>query len=224
MKKTIEYVYYNPFDIEGEGKTLQLIECFRDVFAAPPWGEYLKCSACGFYFSNDDPYILEGNLIHEDCGADLVDFWPRDEVRRDIEKQITSNSSAFLAMDGDKVVGFTWGYPMKIGELIKELELSELLVDLDEETNIFYQDEVGVLKEYRGYKIAKKLFHMSLCDSLEKNPAIRLNFLRTRRDPEPSVVYLWYTQKLGYKVAAEYPDGRVVLYQDISEKLLDGLL
>lgn len=217
MKKTIEYVPYNPFDIGSEDKTVQLIECFRDVFAAPPWGEYLKCPNCGFYFSNNNPYILEGNLKHVECNTDLVDFWPREEVRQDLEKQITPNSSAFLAMEGDKVVGFTWGYPMKIRDMVAELGLLKLVIDIDEETTIFYQDEVGVLEEYRGKKIAKKLVYHRTKHFMENNPDVSLGFVRTRKSPEPSITYLWYVNKLGYSTVAEYEDGRVVLQKNLHE-------
>jgi len=60
-------------------------------------------------------------------------------------------------------------------------------------------------------KLAKAMVAERLDDFLEMG--LEVGVVRTRRYPEASITFLWYTQKLGYRILASYPDndGRVIL-------------
>ncbi len=197
----------------------QLIECYRDVFADSPWHEWLKCPKCEMYWGKKDHVtLLESKFEH--CGSPLVDFWPRKDVLEDLTHELSSGSSSWLALDQEKdtVIGFCWGYPMIISHL--EDKLGIMFPEQwksGREGLIAYQDDVGVLSEYRGQKIAKRMIINRLQDFLAQG--LGTGLVRTRKSPEPSTTYLWYTEKLGYDTIASYPDGRVILARSF-----DGLL
>ena len=196
--------------------TAQLVECFRDVFADGPWHEWLKCQRCNKYWGTKDSALLSANMFSH-CDTPVVDFWPRDKVVCDLHHEITPESSCWLAMSNDIVVGFCWGYSIKLYDLKSKLGVAfNSLLGCSDTELVAYQDEVGVLSEYRGHKIAKAMVANRLEDFLDKG--LTVGIVRTRQEPEPSETFLWYTQKLGYQILGNYPDGRVVL-----GRRLDGL-
>ena len=201
---------YSPNDTSEE-ITIQIVECYRDVFADAPWHEWKKCPVCKKYWGKKDRDLL----IHWEfrhCDTALVDFWPREQLRIDLNHEITPQASCWLAMDEDRVVGFCWGYPLTAGELEKKLELPfAACLEVGEQQVIAYQDEVGVISSHRGRKLAKAMVAERLDDFLEMG--LEVGVVRTRRYPEASITFLWYTQKLGYRILASYPDndGRVIL-------------
>ena len=198
--------------------TAQLVECYRDVFADGPWHEWLKCSQCQKYWGTKDRGLLASHKYRH-CNTSLVDFWPREQVASDLLREITSEASCWLAMSNTSVVGFCLGYPITITNLESKLGIS-FSTRLEHEATepVAYQDEVGVLSAYRGRKIAKAMVARRLDDFLAQG--LKVGIVRTRQSPEPSVTFLWYTNKLGYRILADYPgkDGRVVLGRN-----LDGL-
>ena len=198
--------------------TAQLVECYRDVFADGPWHEWLKCSKCQKYWGTKDIALLASNKFRH-CDVPLVDFYPRNQVVCDLYHEITSEASCWLTLNNGLVIGFCWGYPITVAELEAKLGVSirKQLGHGDNEM-VAYQDEVGVLSEYRGRKIAKAMVARRLKDFLAQG--LKVGVVRTRQTPEPSETFLWYTQKLGYRIIAHYPgeDGRVVLCRE-----LDGL-
>jgi hypothetical protein len=204
-----------------------LIDCYREVFGAEPWNEWKKCPICETKWG-----ITEAGppgYIH--CGIPIVDFWPRDQVREDIYHEINPESSCWLAIEDNgslsqnKVIGFCWGYPIRIDELEKKLLLPGLKKSVIRkfgkiEGKIAYQDELGLISSYRGRKVAKKMFTLRLRDFLDQG--LPIGIVRTKSNP-PTVTYLWFL-RIGYEVVAEYNDldGRVVLarsYEDIGQLL-----
>jgi ribosomal protein S18 acetylase RimI-like enzyme len=87
------------------------------------------------------------------------DFWKPTEVWQEIYQEITDNQhgEAFLALDKNKVVGFTHGYSVSRQEMRKVVG-SDLLDELFEHTErVYYIDELGVAKGYRGLHISSRL-------------------------------------------------------------------
>lgn len=198
--------------------TAQLVECYRDVFADSPWNEWLKCPKCQKYFGRDDSGFLASQKFRH-CDVSLIDFWPREQVLSDLYYEITEKTSCWIAMDKSKIVGFSWGYPIFLADLEEKLGISfSNNLQIKKDTLLAYQDEAGVLSEYRGQKIAKAMVAHRLDDFITQG--IEVGIVRTRQSPEPSITFLWYTEKLGYKILATYPgdDGRVILGRE-----LDGL-
>ncbi|QQG45544.1 MAG: hypothetical protein HYW89_01250 [Candidatus Sungiibacteriota bacterium] len=215
--ENISLVRYSPNGGEHE-LTAQLVECYRDVFADGPWHEWLKCPQCQKYWGTRDRSFLASNRFRH-CNTPLVDFWPREQVVCDLHHEITLEASCWLAISNLSVIGFCWGYPITIIDLEAKLGVSfgaELAYEPTE--LVAYQDEVGVLSAYRGRKIAKAMVTRRLEDFLAQD--LKVGIVRTRQSPESSETFLWYTNKLGYRILANYPgeDGRVVLGRN-----LDGL-
>ncbi len=213
----ISLIRYLP-NQENNAITAQLVECYRNVFADRPWNEWLKCEKCQKYWGTKDQALL-ASYEFSHCGAPLVDFWPRRKVLADLHHEITPEASCWLAIHDEKVVGFSWGYPMDINDLQAKLGLN---LGREIPQRVAYQDEVGVLTSYRGRKIAKAMVARRLSDFVAQG--LHFGVVRTRQAPEPSETFLWYTRKLDYKILANYPgdDGRVILGRNLAglEKLL----
>ena len=213
----ISLIRYSP-EYANPTLTAQLVECYRDVFADGPWHEWLKCSQCQRYWGIKDKYQLAVmKFLH--CNVPLVDFWPREQVIRDLYHEITPKASCWLAMKDASVIGFCWGYPITIADLQVKLGIS-FSRELGRETTelVAYQEEVGVVSAYRGRKVAKTMVAHRLGDFIVQG--LSVGIVRTRQNPEPSKTFLWYINKLGYRILAHYPggDGRVIL-----GRKLDGL-
>ncbi|MFA6417355.1 MAG: hypothetical protein WCW61_04145 [Patescibacteria group bacterium] len=212
--KNISFISFSPFTSDPE-LTAQLVDCYREVFADNPWNEWLKCSVCQKYWGlKDRGFLASIKFCH--CGQPLVDFWPRTEVISDLYHEIVPESSCWLALDDKKVVGFCWGYPILAGVLEDKLGIVFCdSLNIPRDGLIAYQDEIGVLMPYRNQHNAKAMFLNRQEDFLEQR--LRFFIVRTRRYPESSATFLWYTQKLGYKILAAYPeeDGRVILGMDV---------
>ena len=216
--KDISFVRYSVVGSSSE-VTSQFVDCYREVFADTPWHEWMKCSKCQKYWGIKDRVLLESWGFRH-CGVYTVEFWTKDQVLRDLQEELKPNASCWLAIHKGKVVGFCFGYPATISSLEKKLGI-EIREETDKQFGpyelVAYQDDVGVLAEYRGKKIAKTMVAYRLGDFINRN--LHLGIVRTRATPEPSVTFMWY-KKLGYTTLAEYPngDGRVILARQ-----LDGL-
>lgn len=215
---SIQFVKFSPRD--NPDYLAQLVECFRNVFAEAPWNELLKCSKCGLYWGIKHlPVLAENHYLH--CGVDLVDYWPRVRVLHDIQHEVTKDASCWLAIADDKVVGFTWGYPIRVDDLSGKLKtaLDVHSFGLNNSSIVIYQDEVGVVSEYRNKGIAKELVKLRNHDLCAKGNHVGI--VRTRKDPEPSVTYMWY-DRLGYTIVGDYPegDGRVIMAHDLRHLFL----
>ncbi len=220
FKMENQMVHYRRFNPRSASNALteELIIAFKEVFATEPWNEWRKCVVCNSAWGIKDQLLLESsNYTH--CNEPVMEYWLTDTVRDDLNHEITGDSSCWLAMQDEKVVGFTWGYPIELIELERKLGLSlqSLVCRQDIPKLLAYQDELGVLEEYRDQKIARELFVLRFEDFLKQG--LSYGVVRTRVLPMPSITYLWFTQKLGYQELVRYPgnDGRVILGQKLSE-------
>lgn len=213
--KGVSLIRYSPYK-DNDLLTAQLVECYRDVFADKPWHEWLKCSQCQKYWGIKDRGLLASYKFRH-CDIPLTDFWPREQVVSDLYHEITPETSCWLAMDNYRVVGFCWGYPITIPDLESKLGVSfGTNFGCGRFNPVAYQDELGVLSTYRGQKIARAMIVRRLNDFLAQG--LNVGIVRTRQRPEPSDTFLWYTEKLGYEILANYPanDGRVILGRPLS--------
>lgn len=217
----VTYVRYHATADESH-LTAQLVECYRVVFADDPWHEWLKCAnhVCGKYWGvKDAPLLAATGYMH--CDKDLIDYWSRAEVLADIYSEIKRDRSyCWLVMDGDRVVGFCWGYQTDLPTFDHKMgigvDFSLLGIDDPGTALLALQDEVGVLVPYRGRKFAKELVYRRNQDF--RQIGLEYGLVRTRETPQPSVTYKWY-KKVGYKILARYPegDGRVIMGIKLSD-------
>ncbi len=197
-----------------------LVKCYQDIFSGEPWNEWRVCSVCGKKFNRNWELVDGWDSIC--CGEKLSEYWPESVVKNDILSEITKEGSSFwiaVIEPSKQVVGFCWGYSIHIDDLALKLGRKDFARKF---SNIFpdvkviaYQDDMGVLPQYRGKNIATLMFHERLQDFL--TIGLTVGVVRTKRNP-PSVTYSWFA-KLDYKIVDEYEDedDRVVLVKDLSK-------
>ena len=213
--ENIAFVRYSPHTSTKE-LTSKVVECFQVVFADSPWNEWKSCSVCKKFWGKKDIALLEASNFHH-CNVPLIDYWPQEQVTSDLFHEITKESSCWLALNGSQVVGFTWGYQVNPESLEKKLGVSfssTFISKFGRQSKIAYQDEVGVISEFREHKIAKSMVKLRLSDFLAQD--LKVGVVRTREFPEPSKTFLWY-KKIGYETIFQYPkeDGRVILARSL---------
>lgn len=207
------HITYRRYRFGDDALLAQIATCYQSVFADPPWNEWKRCSVCNRQWGRtewNDWRKTNGSKKH--CGIPVIEFWPAAQVRQDIEHELTPRASCWLALDGERVIGFCWGYPIALEALESKLGVGLGLRFLwkcchDPSSEVAYQDELGVLLRYRRHGVARHLVTLRQVDFAKEQ--LTLNVVRTRKDP-PSVTYLWYIRE-GYREIAEYEDGRVVL-------------
>ena len=213
--KNITYLRFNP--VKNSDLLPKLVECYRIVFGEAPWNEWKKCGICGAKFGISETNAGDTNSTH--CNQSMQDFWPVDSVSRDIQKQINGLSSCWIALDDSSVVGFCWGYPMDPKELERELGFegvsNQITKHFGHVERVAYQDELGVINEYRKHEVAKAMFASRLSDFISNG--LEVGVVRTKTKP-PSVTFKWFS-RIGYKVIAEYndSDGRVVMARTLKD-------
>lgn len=213
--KDISFVRYSPH-VDESSITSQVVECYRQVFADGPWHEWKQCPRCKKYWGTKDREYLERSGFYH-CDIPLVDFWTREKVTADLFHEITRGSSCWLAFCESRVIGFCWGYLITLECLEKKINLPLEPIfssSFGGHLQVAYQDEVGVISEFRGRKIAKTMVKYRLHDFLSQG--LNIGVVRTKEYPEPSETFLWY-RRLGYEVIARYPysDGRVILSRNL---------
>lgn len=209
-----------------EGLLSPLVKCYQEVFSAEPWREWKKCSVCGQKWGIEERPLLE-EIGFSHCQEPLDDFWPEKTVREDIKKEITPESSAWVAVSATgRVVGFCWGYPIsdeKLAEKIGLPSLAEILrakypLLLEKgEGVVGYQDEIGVVKDFRRQGLAKILKAKQMEDFRSKG----LTLVACRTQTQPPTVTLGWDLRLGYEVVARYSDqdpedSRVILARPLA--------
>jgi GNAT superfamily N-acetyltransferase len=190
----------------------ELVDCYRRVFATPPWNEWKLCSACETKWGSEQRDELEAiGFVH--CDQPVQDFWPVDVVSADVRREVSREASCWVAWHGRSIVGFCWGYPITPSALAEKLGLSDLATviktEFGEHEVVAYQDELGVDQRYRGRGIAHALFDLRLQDF--RKAGLHVGVVRTMTNP-PTVTYQWFT-RIGYHTIASYndADGKVVL-------------
>lgn len=190
----------------------RVIACYQDVFADPPWNEWMKCPSCGEQWGKKHSQEVERlRALH--CGVPMEPYYTVEQVGETINKVLALDAPFWIAKHGERVIGFCWGYPTSLDELEKNLGISiresYQVMTGQSDGRIAYQSELGLVEEFRGQKIARRLVSSRLEDFLARG--LEVGVVRTKGLPDPSVTYLWFTGKLGYQQVATYPDGRVVL-------------
>jgi ribosomal protein S18 acetylase RimI-like enzyme len=210
----VVFNHYSPYDASTD-TTDSIIKCYQEVFATEPWNEWLRCPVCQKNWGKKDLPTLE-RLQFQHCNQKLVEYWHKETVRLDLFNEIQDNCSCWIAQVEDNVVGFCWGYSITVGNLIDKLKID---IVLPRDVIVGYQDEIGVISEWRGRGIAKELFRLRNNDFLAQN--LTQGVVRTKKKPNPSITYHWYT-RLGYRIVAQYPDsdGRVILIRTLQDLML----
>lgn len=210
------------------GMLARLVECYREVFAEPPWNEWLTCSVCRASWGKPKAAEL-ASMRFRHCGQPVVDYWPHAEVVSDLLGALEPSAVVWLAIERIQneahVIGFTWGSPLftkwhKFEPELCESLRRELGPHLPDDPSIIYQTEIGVRASHRNQGLARRLAARRNRDFLDRG--FRIGVLKVREKPEPSVTFLWYT-RLGYRVAHRFPpeDGRVVLVRELEPNLFD---
>lgn len=229
----MDTVAIEPFFLDREdwGLLANLVECYREVFAEPPWNEWLACAADDCDASWGRPQAAElaaEGFVH--CGRPVADYWPRAKVVGDLLDALRQGAVCWLAVEraapgGGQVVGFTWGSPIGARWREFEPELQESLRrefgdDVPSDPTIVYQTEVGVRASHRNQGLARRLTERRNQDFLDRG--FRIGVTGVRESPQPSVTFLWYT-KIGFRVVHRFPpdNGRVVLARDLEPGLFD---
>ncbi|MEI6378795.1 MAG: GNAT family N-acetyltransferase [Candidatus Falkowbacteria bacterium] len=216
QKNTCTYRKINNLDNAAEAE--KLARCYQEVFAGYPWNEYKKCPDCGVRWGKEDA-PEDGRCSKCDATPVLVDFWAKEDVINDFQKQLQSSSGVLcVAVNSrDEITGFCSGYETTPEELEKHLQLPELAKWLrcyfPNGVRFGYQDEIGVLDSYRGQKIATELFKKRMEDF--KASGLDIAVLRTKTMP-PTITFKWYP-RLGYSVIQCYHDDdcRVIMATEI---------
>ncbi|MCD4762122.1 GNAT family N-acetyltransferase [bacterium] len=201
----------------GNGLDLDLlIECYREVFAWDPWYEWKKCTKCGQKYGKEHKKDMLPELKCPKCGNGTVDFWSKEQVQKDIKNELGRSSSiCYLLIENEsgKVIGFTWGFLMRPGEFEAHLELegfARALADFFPNADFFvYQDEIGIIKNYQGRKLATVLFKKLFSEMRERGNTVGV--ARTKLKPR-SLVSKWYEEKLNFK--------RIMRYNDFDERII----
>lgn len=206
MKNQIRFELFN---LSGESSTPfeQVLKCYQEVFGGLPWGELKRCQICNTFWGTQDSNIPK---IH--CQKSVVDYWPTKAVKEKIGTR--TNTFCYLAIEKDRVIGFSIGFPIITIDLEKELELkgsAQAMSEFGAAGQVGYQTDIGVLQEFRQLGIAKSLYEFRRKDF--RRLGLKVAVVRTKPG---TVTYGWYT-RLGYRVIAQYPepDKRVILAQKI---------
>ncbi len=224
----MDQIRMEPFPLEGGNNDIlaSLVECYRGVFAEPPWNEWLKCSECGKAWGKpQDADLAAMRFSH--CGRPVTDYWPHAEVAEEFFRVLGRGAVCWLAVERAerraRVVGFTWGSPIASMWDGFEPELQDSLrrefgAAAESDQDIIYQTELGVLASYRNRGLARLLAERRNQDFLDRGFRIGVAVVRER--PEPSVTFLWY-QRIGFRVIHRFPpeNGRVVIARALESGL-----
>lgn len=162
----------------------EVAEVYADVFREFPWEENSRCPKGKFSSA------LVGTLC-SCCGGILTAAYPPEETGEYIRSETIrkgNKSRAYLALVGEQLAGFGWGYYLN-----SERELLDKYKGLGEGEEaerfrraifnnpqlpgmgapILYVSEVGVKKDFRNQGIGSELLGMVIGD--EKNVVLRTN-------------------------------------------------
>ncbi len=156
--KELEYKSVEPKveKFNPEQDLIKISELYAEVFAGPPWNEYVRCMDCKEFFGlGRKPEDRCSN-----CSGNLTLAYPLDETKRYVmDETQRKNASAFTMKDGNNLIGFVWGfaYP-SANEFAKEKyrtpQMQNAITRLLEANGVtgtfFYFSECGVRVDQRG--------------------------------------------------------------------------
>lgn len=123
------------------------------------------------------------------------DFWQPESVVNNLSQEMQNpDAVAYLALDGDRVVGFTHGYSVSRNEL-RGITGNTMLDHLFEKNDrVYYVDELGVAMSHRGQHISLRL-SVSLIEHAREQ---RISRVTLRTDVEAVAARHVY-RKIGFK-------------------------
>lgn len=135
---------------------------YINVFAAPPWNEFVKCRSCGTFEGMERSI---GDICK--CGGILGEAYPLDETVDYIFTEAHKPDFRLALVNSDSgIVGFSWSYLTNVDELVEKkwsLEenkkaMSEILRKAYISDSCFrYFSECGVNSNLRGLGLANIL-------------------------------------------------------------------
>ena len=152
---------FDPFSSFYPETVRGIVAVYRQAFGGEPWNEGRVCPVCGETFSLTRAEVWCPSCAARQESVILADYWPASKVMSDFYREMKKPEALCLvAKDGDKVVGFIWGYKIIVDEHIDEyLEAPGLSRLIGGE--FFYLDDAAVLPEYQRKGIGKNLIaHM----------------------------------------------------------------
>lgn len=150
-------------DICSKRETLESIAgLYVNVFAAPPWNEFVQCRVCGVFEGMEKSV---GDSCK--CGGTLTEAYPLDKTVDYILSEAKKPNFRLALVTSDcGIVGFSWSYLTSIDELVeKKWSIDENrngMVDVLRRSFVSdscfrYFSECGVNSNLRGLGLANKL-------------------------------------------------------------------
>lgn len=193
-----------------------LVQCYRQVYGeAKAWREFKKCFTCKQLWSIQEwaKHMSEAQKkgVYVErcvCGSDNVkDFWPTDEIKEYIFSETIKhkNEAGFVMLRDSVIIGFAWGYGESADEIESRKEIPGFIESMHNEfgevvdqSQIFYQSELGVLEPYQKQGFGAMLFENRLNLAIEMGHSIGI--FRTN----PNAVSYHMSLKNGYKEILRY--------------------
>jgi GNAT superfamily N-acetyltransferase len=146
-----------------------IVASYQRTFGGEPWNEGYVCPVCGSAYPLSETSALCPSCTARGNSTLLVEYWPASKVTSDFYREMMKPEPLCLvAKDGDKIVGFIWGYRIVVDEHIDDyLEspgLSRLISG-----EFFYLDDAAVIPEYQFRGIGKRLVAYMLQTQPQKN-------------------------------------------------------
>lgn len=165
----------------------EFIRIYQSGFAEAPWNEYMKCPKCEANYGRSSIETVVGLCSKCDDSPSLVEYWPAEQIEKDLKSEIARKDSIVLVAEHDRsIVGATVGYA-GVPEDRKDFLKSRF------DGNSFYIDELVVDASARrkgtGYALSTGLIREA-----QKKGYSQI-FLRTNRF-NPAAVNLY--EKLGF--------------------------
>jgi len=181
----------------------KLVKCYRLVFGGEDWQEWKICENNHKYSYQQSEHLK--NCPKPKCSKQLNYYWPESVVEKKILTDLSLPESIFIiAVDGSEVIGFTWGYQMNDLTARKHLDghLPYKLRRLMKRngSTFWYQNEMGVLSDYRRQGLASQLYIKRMKKILEESD----HSLFIIRSYPKAKTYHWYIKKIGYQILSKY--------------------
>lgn len=188
-----------------------LIECYQKIFADEPWNEWLRCTSCNKVFGKNDRLAPSDQCT---CGGKLTFFWETETVKQEILNEISDEAVCKIIIEGNKVAGFCWGYPIDTITLEKKIHLPGLAKILDSSFGLRllgYIDEVGVTAHLRQKGLGQYLWN-EVSRELEKQGCL---IIIARSQPNVKMFPWWLRN--GFQIVQKYggEDERVIIARPI---------
>jgi len=139
----------------------QVAGLYADVFAPPPWNEFVKCNYCECFHG------METSIGERcDCGGEFGEAYPLEETIDYIKSEADKKGFRMAVYkEAEKILGFSWSYLTTPGELSTRKwkssgDIRFVLNSLSERSNnqeIRYFSECGVSPNMRGRGLANEL-------------------------------------------------------------------